>query len=111
MSTPLSSSPQRAVGRPTADAILALVLGTIRTSNLSRDEASQLEVAPGATLFGAGSPLDSLGLVALLLDLEDELRAAGWPVALGDERAMSQKRSPFRTVGSLVEYIATLLRE
>jgi len=112
MSQPLSASPQPPAARRLAsDEILDLVLQTIRTSNQSRDAASQLEVSPGAVIFGAGSPLDSLGLVALLLDLEDEMRAAGCPVALGDERAMSQKRSPFRTVSSLVEYIATIVRE
>lgn len=80
----------------------------MRTSNLSRDAASQLEIASGATIFGPGSALDSLGLVALLLDIEDELRARGHAVVLSDERAMSQTRSPFRTVASLVAYISSL---
>jgi hypothetical protein len=32
-------------------------------------------------------------------------------VVLSDERAVSQKRSPFRNVQSLVSYISTLARE
>jgi hypothetical protein len=32
-------------------------------------------------------------------------------VVLSDERAVSQKRSPFRNVQSLVAYISTLARE
>ena len=32
-------------------------------------------------------------------------------VSLDDERAMSQKQSPFRTVETLCDYIATVLQE
>jgi acyl carrier protein len=77
--------------------------------NASRDPGEQLPVSPTATIFGPDSPLDSLGLVALLIDVEDGLRDAGVEVALSDERAMSQKRSPFRSVPRLVEYIQGLI--
>ena len=90
--------------------IEALVLDALQTANLARDPSAQLAVAPGAAVFGPGSPLDSLGLVALLLDIEDALRDAGVPVLLSDERAVSQKRSPFRTVTTLVDYIESLLQ-
>jgi hypothetical protein len=35
----------------------------------------------------------------------------GQSVSLMDDRAMSQTRSPFRTVGSLAEYVTELTRE
>jgi hypothetical protein len=38
------------------------------------------------------------------------LRDRGCPIVLSDERAVSQKRSPFRTVTTLVEYIGSLLQ-
>ena len=53
---------------------------------------------PEAPIFGPDSPLDSLGLVGLLLDIEEGLQAIGCDVVLSDERAVSQKRSPFRNV-------------
>jgi len=60
-------------------------------------------------LLGKSSHFDSLGLVNYIVDveqaLEDEL---GIAVTLADERAMSQTRSPFRTVQSLTDYIMTL---
>jgi acyl carrier protein len=90
------------------DAIEAIVLEALRTANLARDPSVQLAVARGAAVFGPESPLDSLGLVALLLDIEDALRDRGCPIVLSDERAVSQKRSPFRTVTTLVEYIGSL---
>jgi acyl carrier protein len=82
----------------------------MRDTNLARDAASQLAVSPEAPIFGPDSPLDSLGLVGLLLDIEEGMQAIGCSVVLSDERAVSQKRSPFRTVESLVGYIATLAR-
>ena len=90
------------------DTIQGIVLQAMRATNLARDTAAQLEVSPGAPIFGADSPLDSLGLVGLLLDIEDALQSAGYSIVLSDERAVSRKHSPFRTVDSLVAYIAAL---
>ncbi len=95
----------------TGPQIEAIVLDTLRLANLSRDPGEQLEVSPTARIFGRGSPLDSMGLVTLLLDLEEAIRAAGASVTLTDDRAMSQTRSPFRSVPALVEYIALLCEE
>ena len=94
----------------TDEAIQEVVLQAMRSTNLARDASSQLVVSPDAPLFGPTSPLDSLGLVALLLDIEEALQALGCDVMLSDERAMSQKRSPFRTVQSMTAYIGTIAR-
>ena len=109
----LTPSPEPTRDRPSFGdaAILAVVLQALHTTNLARDPASQLVVSPEAAVFGPGSPLDSLGLLTLLLDIEEDLQRAGCPVRLSDDRAMSQKRSPFRSVASLVEYIGRLARE
>lgn len=106
----LNPSPRRDRVFTDAD-ILAVVLQSLKTTNLARDPASQLAVSPEAPVFGPGSPLDSLGLLTLLLDVEEDLQHAGCPVRLSDDRAMSQKRSPFRTVESLVDYIGRIARE
>jgi acyl carrier protein len=89
----------------------AMVLQAMRNANLARDPQDRLEVSPTAVIFGPPSPLDSLGLVALLIDIEEGLREQGCNITLSDERAMSQTRSPFRTVPRLVAYIASLLGE
>ena len=82
-----------------------VVLESIKTANQAREQGFRLVAEVDAPLFGAGSPLDSLGLVALLFDIEDGLHELGWEGSLSDERAMSVERSPFRTVSSLIEYI------
>lgn len=61
-------------------------------------------------IFGAGAPLDSLGLVSFLADLECRIADEfGREIVLASERAMSRSRSPFRDVTSLTEYIVELL--
>ena len=90
--------------------ILEVVLQAMAAANEARDPDGQLLVSPDAAIFGAGSPLDSLGLVALLLDIEEAMQARGCDLVLSDERAVSQPRSPFRTVQSLVAYIGAVVR-
>lgn len=92
------------------DQVQEVVLQAMRATNQARDAASQLVVSADAPIFGADSSLDSLGLVGLLLDVEEGLQAIGCDVVLSDERAVSQKRSPFRNVQSLVAYVSTLAR-
>lgn len=93
------------------DAILSIVLRVVEQANLARVNSQRLEVSPTAPLFGPPSPLDSLGLVSLLIDIEEAFEGAGHPVTLSDERALSQTRSPFRDIPALVSYLETLTRE
>ena len=87
------------------DAIQEVVLQAMRATNQARDAASQLAVAADAPIFGPDSPLDSLGLVSLLIDIEEALSDRGFDVTLGDAKAMSRSASPFRSVPVLVAYI------
>ena len=77
--------------------------------NLARKSEAQIVVSPAAPLFGADSPLDSLGLVSLLMDVEEGLADRGFDITLSDARAMSQRLSPFRSVPALVSYIREML--
>lgn len=91
--------------------IESIVLAALEAANLARDPGCQLEVSPRAPVFGPGSPLGSIELVSLLIDIEDALRDAGHAVTLSDERAMSRSRSPFRDVPSIVGLVSGLLEE
>jgi len=56
-------------------------------------------------LLGRGSPLDSLGLVGVIVSVEQKMQEqTGQPMTLADEKAMSQRNSPFRTIGTLADY-------
>lgn len=89
-------------------AVQQTVLEAIARVNLARAANQQLEVSSTATIFGPGSSLDSLGLVGLLIDVEESLRDLGFDVTLSDERAVSQRSSPFRNVQTLTAYITSL---
>jgi acyl carrier protein len=63
-------------------------------------------------LFGNGGTLDSLALVSLIADVEEKVYdTLNRYVVLADERAMSQRTSPFRDVGSLCNYVEKLLND
>ncbi len=75
-------------------------------------EALPVSIGEDTSLFGGDSPLDSAGLVSLVIDVEQQLNeSSGTAILIADDRAMSQTRSPFRTIGSLADYIQTLLAE
>ncbi len=66
--------------------------------------------APETVLLGPGGAVDSLGLVRLVMVIERRAEDDfGVPVSLTDEKAMSQRNSPFRNVGALIEYLTAQL--
>ena len=91
--------------------ILKIVMDAVEATNGGRPAAKRVEVSPTAALFGAPRPLDSLGLVALLMEVEDVFAAEGRSIVLADERAVSQSKSPFRDVPALVDYLEHLINE
>jgi len=94
------------------DDVMKVVLESVAELNLQLDASQQLELTPDTQLFGRGSRLDSLGLVNLIVLVEEKAADTfGKPVTIADERAMSQKSSPFRTVRTLSEYLFGLLKE
>lgn len=78
-------------------------------ANLAREDDQQLIVSPHAPLFGDSGQLDSMSLIALIIDIEDALGEAGYNIILTAERAMSRAQSPFKDVPSLVAYIEDCL--
>jgi hypothetical protein len=71
-----------------------------------------LEVNSETRLFGTNSLLDSAALVSLLVEVEQQVNdTVGAEILLADDRAMSQTRSPFRSIGTLAEYVVMLLGE
>lgn len=63
-------------------------------------------------LYGVNGNLSSIDLVSLISDIEEVVyNNLGKAITLADEKAMSQKISPFRSVRSLVAYIEKLISE
>jgi acyl carrier protein len=95
---------------PTKNEILEVIVEVIESFNgLDIEPKIQFTSAGNALLFDPKSSLDSLALVTLVLNIEDKLSEKfGLNITLADDRAMSQKNSPFRTTESLTEYIFSL---
>ncbi len=80
--------------------------------DLESDLETPFEEDPNAetALFGEGGRLDSMGLVTLVLDVEQAIQDRfGRAISLADEKAMSQRHSPYATVGSLAGYAQSVL--
>jgi acyl carrier protein len=86
-------------------AVVELVLGAV-SNELEVQGVEEIPPLDEETpLIGEGSPIDSLGLVSVIVEVEQRLLAEhGVSVTLVDEKAMSQRNSPFRTVGALASY-------
>ena len=90
--------------------IIETIYKAIEEVNIGMDEKLCTNSGPNLTLYGEGSPLDSLGLVSLIVNIESNIEDAfNTTISLANEKAVSQKNSPFKTVGSLATYINTLL--
>lgn len=94
------------------NAVLALVTASLRDLYEQNGITADSEPDEGTYLIGRRALLDSLGLVTLIVDLEQKIEETfDVALTLANERAMSQKNSPFLTVGSLADYICALINE
>ncbi len=79
-------------------------------SQMSKDE--KLIKSPDTVLYGESSSIDSIGLINIIVtveqNIEDDFEKS---ITLADQKAMSQKQSPFKTVESLAKYIQILIEE
>lgn len=75
-------------------------------------EDNSLVIDQTTVLFGDGAFLDSLGLVHLILAVEEEIEEQlGVGLTIASDKAFSSKRSPFRTVSTFAEYVSELVSE
>lgn len=79
----------------------------IETANeLGEDEIGIADgLEENTVLFGADGVLDSMGLVTLIIAVEQAIDDKfGATAGLADEKAMSQANSPYRSVAALADY-------
>jgi acyl carrier protein len=92
------------------DHLVSLISKTVRDVTTGGERALPDELDAETPLFGREGFLDSLGLVTLVVAVEQEIeRAFGVTVSLADEKALSQTSSPYRTIGTLAAYAARLV--
>lgn len=94
------------------NSVLSTIFSVIEEINESLEPTEQISKNENTVLFGKDGVLDSIGLVNLIVALEQKIESNwGRSVVLADEKAMSRKTSPFRTVAFLVDYVAESILE
>ena len=89
--------------------IIAIIFRVIDELNEMLPADNRLAKSEDTKLSGSGGGLDSLGMVNLIVALEQKLSSwLGHDVGLIDDRAMQQDSSPFRTIGTLAEFIKNI---
>ena len=95
---------------PSRDEILNLIYEAIDDVNPQLEDDQQLAKQEHTALFGKESSLDSMGLVNLIVEVESKIEDSyEVTLSLADEKALSQTRSPFKSVATLVDHVSTLL--
>lgn len=94
------------------DEIIQAIYRAVGDINQQLPTELQMDKSIDTVLFGRSGKLDSLGLVNLIVAVEEGIEEEfGVTITLADEKAMSQKSSPFKTIGTLAGYISLLLQE
>ena len=69
-------------------------------------------VGDDTVLVGTDAVLDSLGVVQLIVEIEQRVEGShGISITLANDKAMSQRNSPFRTVGVLTDHVIATAQE
>jgi acyl carrier protein len=90
--------------------IVKPIFSAIDELNLQLSGGQRLEKSIDTPLFGESGPLDSLGLVNLIVLVEQKVEEqTGQAVSLATDEALSLKDSPFQSVRRLAEYVSSLL--
>ena len=95
------------------DKIVEIIVAEAEELNEDREDRIPVESGIDTPLFGGdGGVLNSMGLITLIVaveqSVEDEFDTA---LVLANEKAMSMKNSPFQTIGTLADYIVSVLKE
>lgn len=84
-----------------------IVITTIR--NYCEENDIKVELTRDTPLIGSYRILDSMGLINTIVDIETAFLDEDVEISLTSEAAMSSRISPFRSVGSLCNFIARQL--
>jgi len=94
----------------TKEEIIEIIFNSI--DEINEQNETHLVKNEKTKLFGRDSDLDSLGLVNLIVSVEENINERlNVSISIVDEKAMSQKNSPFKSVETLTDYLIQLLNQ
>jgi len=92
--------------------IIQAIFNAVDEVNPQLPREQQLQKSIDTIIADRSGKLDSLGLVNLIVATEQKIEEEfGKAITLADEKAFSQKSSPFKTIETLANYILILLEE
>jgi acyl carrier protein len=93
-------------------AALSIVIASIQEVFAQTGEEAPGALGEDTVLVGKDAVLDSLGVVSLIVEVEQRVESEhGASVTLANDKAMSQRNSPFRTVGVLTDHLVAMVLE
>jgi acyl carrier protein len=96
------------IDRPLA---IKIVLSALRDA-VDQNGGDVSSVNEETVIVGPAAVIDSIGVVSLIVDIEQRLEMDHQvSVTLANDRAMSQRNSPFRTPSVLADHIIETERE
>ncbi|MAB80478.1 MAG: acyl carrier protein [Planctomycetes bacterium] len=88
-----------------------IVFTAVGELNATLPDSKHVPTEGGTRLLGEGGRLDSIGLVDLILSVEQKVQdTAGIGITVADEKAFSRKQSPFLTLDTLTDYVTALVQ-
>lgn len=92
--------------------IFEIVITTIIKFNEELDNKIDISNGRESELFGGNSAVDSLELVNLIVEIEENISEKfNKNITITSEKAMSRITSPFKNVGTLTDYIEEILND
>jgi acyl carrier protein len=89
-----------------------IVLASLQEVFAQTGLAPPASVGEDTVLVGNEPVLDSLGVVQLIVEVEQRVEQNhGISVTLANDKAMSARNSPFRTVGVLADHVVATAQE
>jgi acyl carrier protein len=90
---------------------MEIVLSALRDA-VDQNGGDVSGITEETVVVGPGAVIDSIGVVSLIVDIEQRLEMEHEiSVTLANDRAMSQRNSPFRTPAVLADHILTTMLE
>ena len=97
---------------PRDERISKAVYAAVDDLNQQLPNGVQIDKSLDAPLYGAAGKLESLDFVTLIMEVEEKINAEfGTDITIADENLLSKEKSPFSTLGTLIEYLRELLNQ
>lgn len=89
---------------------MLVILQDTLDGHVLEEAGESVRATPELTLIGETAAVSSMALVSFIADVESTLMERhNLQLTLVSERALSRKKSPFRSVDALAEYVVELV--